>query len=91
MKYSYWRISLKDYPIQTPAQLKAALQSLRRDQRLSQTAFGRKVGLSQERISVIENHPERVTTDQLLTLLMAMGMELVIKPRSLAEKPPSIW
>jgi hypothetical protein len=32
-----------------------------------------------------------VTTDQLLTLLMAMGMELVIKPRSLEAKPPGIW
>jgi HTH-type transcriptional regulator/antitoxin HipB len=82
---------VKDYHIQTPAQLKAALHSLRRDQKLSQSAFGRKVGLSQERISVIENHPERVTTDQLLTLLMAMGMELVIKPRSLEVKPPGIW
>ena len=82
---------MKEYHIQTPAQLKAALHSLRRDQKLSQSAFGRKVGLSQERISVIENHPERVTTDQLLTLLMAMGMELVIKPRSLEAKPPEIW
>jgi HTH-type transcriptional regulator/antitoxin HipB len=82
---------VRDYHIQTPAQLKAALRSLRRDQRLSQSAFGRKVGLSQERISVIENHPERVTTDQLLTLLMAMGMELVITPRTLPAKPPGIW
>jgi HTH-type transcriptional regulator/antitoxin HipB len=79
------------YPAQTPAQLKAALRSLRRDQGLSQSAFGRKVGLSQERISVIENHPERVTTDQLLTLLMAMGVELVIRPRSREAKSPAIW
>ena len=82
---------MKDYRIRTPAQIKAALQSLRRDQKLSQSAFGRKVGLSQERISAIENHPERVTTDQLLTLLMAMGMELVIKPRSREVKSPEIW
>ncbi len=82
---------MNDYRIQTPAQLKAALRSLRRDQKLSQSAFGRKVGLSQERISVIENHPERVTTDQLLTLLMALGVELVIKPRSLEIKSPGIW
>ncbi len=82
---------MQDYHIQTPAQIKAALHSLRRAQRLSQSEFGRKIGLSQERISAIENHPERVTTDQLLTLLMALGMELVIKPRSLEAKPPEIW
>lgn len=82
---------MNEYRIQTPAQLKAALRSLRRDQHLSQSEVGRKVGLSQERISVIENHPERVTTDQLLTLLMAMGMELLIQPRSLGAKSPAIW
>lgn len=82
---------MTDYHIQTPAQLKAALHSLRRTQRLSQSQFGRKVGLSQERISAIENHPERITTDQLLTLLMALGVELVIKPRSLEAKPKGIW
>jgi HTH-type transcriptional regulator/antitoxin HipB len=82
---------MKDFPIKTPIQLKAALRSLRRAQGLNQSQFGRKVGLSQERISVIENHPERVTTDQLLTLLMALGMELVIKPRSFEVNPPRSW
>jgi HTH-type transcriptional regulator/antitoxin HipB len=82
---------VNDYHVQTPAQLKAALHSLRRAQGLSQSEFGRKVGLSQERISAIENHPERVTTDQLLTLLMALGVELVIKPRTLPATPPAIW
>ncbi len=64
---------------------------MRRAQGLSQSAFGAKVGLSQERISAIENHPERVTTDQLLTLLMAAGMELVIQPRSLETPNPGSW
>ena len=82
---------MTDYHIQTPAQIKAALQSLRRAQGLSQAALGRKVGLSQERISAIENHSERIATDQLLTLLMALGTELVIRPRSLEVKRPEIW
>jgi len=82
---------MTEFHIRTPTQLKAALRRLRRAQGLSQSEFGRKVGLSQERISVIENHPERVTTDQLLTLLMALGMELVIEPRSLAGTPPRTW
>ncbi len=82
---------MQDYYIQTPAQLKATLRSLRRAQRLTQSEFGLKVGLSQERISAIENHPERVTTDQLLTLLMALGAELVIRPRSREATSPGIW
>jgi HTH-type transcriptional regulator/antitoxin HipB len=82
---------MRDFHVKTPTQLKTALRSLRQAQGLNQSEFGRKVGLSQERISAIENHPERVTTDQLLTLLMALGMELVIKPRSLEAKPPGSW
>ena len=82
---------MRDFHIKTPDQLKTMLRSLRRAQRLSQSEFGRRVGLSQERISAIENHPERVTTDQLLTLLMALDMELVIKPRSPEDKPSGIW
>jgi HTH-type transcriptional regulator/antitoxin HipB len=82
---------MNTFHIKTPAQLKVALRSLRHAQGLNQSELGRKIGLSQERISAIENHPERVTTDQLLTLLMALGMELVIKPRSHEANPPGSW
>jgi HTH-type transcriptional regulator / antitoxin HipB len=82
---------MRDFHVKTPDQLKTMLRSLRRAQELSQSEFGRKVGLSQERISAIENHPERVTTDQLLTLLMALDMELVIKPRSPEAKSSGSW
>jgi HTH-type transcriptional regulator / antitoxin HipB len=82
---------VSDYQIQTSGQLKAVLRSLRRGQHLSQSEFGRKVGLSQERISTIENHPERIPTDQLLTLLMALGAELCIRPRALDNKNAAIW
>ncbi len=80
-----------DYPIKTPEQLRVALRQLRHAQGLSQSEFGRRVGLSQERISSIESHPERITTDQLLTVLMALGMELVIKPRTSENPSPGSW
>ncbi|HEY4442948.1 MAG TPA: helix-turn-helix domain-containing protein [Steroidobacteraceae bacterium] len=82
---------MNDLRIKTPAQLKAALRSLRRSQGLNQAEFGKKVGLSQERISGIENHPERITTDQLLTLLMALGVELVIQRRPVESANPGSW
>jgi len=49
--------------------------------------LGKKIGLSQERISVIENHPERVSIDQLLTLLMALDAELQVMPRTPLKAP----
>jgi HTH-type transcriptional regulator/antitoxin HipB len=80
-----------DYPVKTPEQLRVALRRIRQNQGLNQSQFGQRVGLSQERISAIESHPEKITTDQLLTLLMAMGMELVIKPRTSDRLSPGSW
>jgi HTH-type transcriptional regulator/antitoxin HipB len=80
-----------DYHIRTPEQLRVALRQLRHAQGLNQAQFGSRVGLSQERISAIESHPERITTDQLLTILMAMGMEVVIKPRTPANPSKESW
>ena len=68
--------------IRTSGQLGPILKRLRKARGWSQLALGRKIGLSQERISVIENHPERVSIDQLLTLLMALDAELQVVPRS---------
>jgi HTH-type transcriptional regulator / antitoxin HipB len=80
-----------DYPIKTPEQLRVALRQLRQSRGLNQSQLGGRIGLSQERISAIESHPEKITTDQLLTILMAMGMELVIKPRTSDSPSPGAW
>lgn len=37
------------------------------------------MGLSQKRISSIEAHPDRVSLDQLLTVLMALGAQLQVR------------
>jgi HTH-type transcriptional regulator/antitoxin HipB len=89
--FSITDILMTVYHIRTPDQLRSVLRRLRNAQGLNQTELGQKVGLSQERISAIENHPERVTTDQLLTLLMALGKELVITPRAAQGGSPRSW
>lgn len=74
-------------PITTTGQLAPLLQRLRKNQGLSQAGLGQKLGLSQERISRIERFPEKVTLDQLLTVLMALDAELQVAPRNtLSEK-----
>jgi len=80
-----------DYHVRTPEQLRVALRQIRHARGLNQSQFGSRVGLSQERISAIESHPEKITTDQLLTILMAMGMEVVIKPRTPANPSQESW
>ena len=76
--------------IRTTGQIAPILKQLRKAKGWSQLDLGNKIGLSQERISVIENHPERVSIDQLLTVLMALDAEIRIEPRnSLAKKVAS--
>lgn len=68
--------------IRTSGQLGPVIRQLRKDKGWSQEQLGQQIGLSQERISAIENHPERVTFDQLLTILMALDAEIAIAPRN---------
>jgi HTH-type transcriptional regulator/antitoxin HipB len=67
--------------VNTTSELGHTLKSMRRQRKLSQEELGKKLGLSQERISVIENHPERITVDQLFTVLMALSAEMLVAPR----------
>jgi len=76
--------------IRTSGQLGPALRALRQRRGWSQTELGRRVGLSQERISSIERRPERVTVGQLLTLLMALDGELLVAARP-AQSLPESW
>lgn len=68
--------------VRTSGQMGPVLKRLRKAKGWSQLALGQRIGLSQERISAIENHPERVTLDQILTVLMALDAEIQIGPRS---------
>jgi len=67
--------------IRTSGQLGPVLRALRQVRGWSQTELGRRVGLSQERISSIEREPERITVGQLLTVLMALDGELLVDAR----------
>ncbi len=62
-------------PIRTTGQLGPYLKSLRHARGWSQEQLGNRIGLSQERIAKIENAPEKVRFDALLTLMMALGAE----------------
>jgi HTH-type transcriptional regulator/antitoxin HipB len=75
--------------IRTSGQLCPALRQLRKAKGWSQAELGKRIGLSQERISVIENHPEKTSVDQLLTVLMALEAELRVEPRqSMSDDSP---
>ena len=74
--------------VRAAGQLGPALKALRQAHGWSQTELGRRVGLSQERISTIERQPERVTLGQLLTVLMALEAQLRVEARGRAASGP---
>lgn len=68
-----------DYPLLTSKQLAAYLRSLRRAKRLTQSALGAKLGLSQRRIATIEQDPDAVSTGQLMRILALLDARLILR------------
>lgn len=75
-----------DLHLTTSGQLGPYLKRLRTQQGLSQAALGRKLGLSQERISKIEANPESISLDQIMTVLMALDAALQVVPRRRSDE-----
>jgi HTH-type transcriptional regulator/antitoxin HipB len=71
-----------DYPLLTPKQLAAYLRSLRRSKRLTQSALGSKLGLSQRRVATIEQDPEAVSIGQLMRILALLDARLILRVAS---------
>ena len=68
--------------ISTIQQLGALLASRRSHLKMTQTELGEKVGLSQNRLSVLERNPATLNARQLLTLLQVLGLEMTLGERA---------
>lgn len=78
-------------PIRTTGELGPMLKRLRKAKNWSQTELGRRIGLSQERISAIENHPENVTMDNLLTVMMALEVHFAVIEQEPDDNRKDSW
>lgn len=68
--------------VTTPNQIGAILASRRKQLGLSQAQVAARVGLSQNRLSVLEKNSATMNARQLLALLNALGLDLAIDQRS---------
>lgn len=68
-----------NYPIQTPAQLRAILRALRKARGLTQEELGKRLGVNQRRIARIEAAPERARFDQISRMVTLLGGRLVVE------------
>lgn len=53
---------------------------------LSQAKLAERLNLSQNRISELENHPEKMTVQQMLGLANLLGLEFTISERKAESK-----
>lgn len=65
-----------------PQQLGTLLKSYRKSKSISQKDLSVRLRICQSRISYLENHPEDMSLDQLMTWLAVLGLDLKIAVKS---------
>jgi HTH-type transcriptional regulator / antitoxin HipB len=68
-------------PIVTPGQIGTLLAARRKHLQLSQADVAKRIGISQNRLSVLEKNSATLTVKQLLALLNALGVEMTLASR----------
>jgi len=67
--------------ITTPAQAGSIVATRRKALRIPQQVLARQLGISQNRLSELEDSPEKLTLERLLAMLNLLGLELAIHER----------
>lgn len=65
----------------SPKALGVLLRDLRKQKGLTQTELGRKVGLDQKKVSLMENGNPNMRVDSLFRLLSALDHGVVVAPK----------
>jgi HTH-type transcriptional regulator/antitoxin HipB len=76
-------------PLVTALQLGQLLKAARKSRKLTQTDVAGRLGLSQNRLSYLELHPDEISFRQLLAWCAAVGLELQLGAR-LASAPATV-
>lgn len=68
--------------LMTAPQLGQLLLSTRKVRKISQTSLAGRMGISQPRVSHLEQHANELSVEQLMAWCAALGLELSIGPRA---------
>lgn len=75
--------------LHTPGQLSTHLKSLRKKRGFTQAQLAKRLGIKQARFADVENHPETVSSAQLLDLLAALDVEVLLRLKPATEQSPA--
>jgi HTH-type transcriptional regulator/antitoxin HipB len=73
---------MKNYTIQTVDQLKPIIAGFRKSAGLTQEDLAMRLGITQQTYSVAERKASTMSVGKLLNVLNALGVELVLQPKS---------
>lgn len=76
---------MNGYSIQTPDQLKHVLVGFRKSAGLTQEDLAMRLGVAQQTYSTSERNAANMSVTKLLSVLHALGVELVLQPKSSPE------
>lgn len=76
--------------ISTPNQTGQVFTARRKALKLSQNDVAARLGISQNRLSILEADPSRLTLDRLISLASILGLELVLQDKGVLPAP-SEW
>ena len=76
--------------INTARQVGALLSARRKQLALTQAQVAAKIGISQNRLSVLESKPGALTLEQLVALLQVLGLAMHVDER-VAARSRSDW
>lgn len=70
---------MTDFTVHTAEQLPVLLQAFRKQAGMTQSAVAKRLGITQQTLSVLERNADKVSADRLLALLRILGVELVLR------------
>lgn len=73
------------HTLHTSEQIGLLLQSARKHRGYTQAELARCMGISQSRLSKIEQDPHSLSTGQLLALCAQLGLELSLRDKAIVE------
>lgn len=84
-------VALKTHRLATAPQLGQLLKAARKRRKLTQTAVASRIGLSQNRLSYLELHPDEISVRQLIAWCATVGLELHLGDRDLGPAAEMDW
>nr|WP_320193977.1 helix-turn-helix transcriptional regulator [uncultured Desulfobacter sp.] len=73
----------------SPRDLGVTLRELRKQKGMTQTALGKRVGLDQKRISLMENGNPNIRVASLFRLLSALDVGMALEPKAIEGTTPA--